>query len=149
MGGAIAYSIGFERCCRDRRVRAVLDFSQLPIALRPADDPPQPFEIGTGTPVLFINGDHDEYFPLAVFTAAYTNASAPKYEITLVGASHKPPYQQLADPHSGVVAAATIDFLDATIGHHADTARLVDRLSRDLRSAGNIATLASSTPGGG
>jgi pimeloyl-ACP methyl ester carboxylesterase len=149
MGGAIAYSLGFERCCRDPRVLAVLDFSQLPIALRPADDPPQSFEKGTSTPVLFISGDHDEYFPPEVLTAAYANASTPRYVITLLGASHKPPYQRSTDPHFAVVVVTTVDFLDATIGRRADAATLARRLSRDLKSAGNLATLAFATQPGG
>ena len=148
MGGAIAYSLGFEQCCRDPRVIAVLDFSQLPIALRPDNDPPQPFVTGTGTPVLFINGDHDEYFPPAIFTAAYVNASPPKYQITLSGASHKPPYQLRTDPHFRLVVASTIDFLDTTIGGHAGTARLGSRLSRELKSSANIGTLVYATPPG-
>ena len=148
MGGAIAYSLGFESCCRDLRVLAVLDFSQLPIPLRPDDDPPQPFETGTGTPVLFINGDQDEYFPPAVFTAAYTNASVPKYEITLVGASHKPPYQRRGDPHFAVVAATTIDFLDATIGRHSDGARLASRLRRSSPPAESPPSLSPRKKGG-
>jgi pimeloyl-ACP methyl ester carboxylesterase len=148
MGGSIAYSLGFESCCRDPRVLGVLDFSQLPIPLRPDDDPPQAFEAGTGTPVLFINGDRDEYFPPDVFTAAYTNASVPKYEITLVGASHKPPYQRRGDQHFAVVVATTIDFLDAVIGRHPDPARLASHLRRDIKSAHNIATLVFATQAG-
>jgi fermentation-respiration switch protein FrsA (DUF1100 family) len=114
MGGAIAYSLGFEYCCRDPRVGAVLDFSQPPIPLRAGDDPPQAFDAGTGTPVLFINGDQDEYTPPALFAAAYTTAS--------------------------VVVAATIAFLDATIGRQ-PARTLVDHLRRDVASTRNLATL--------
>jgi fermentation-respiration switch protein FrsA (DUF1100 family) len=145
MGGAIAYSLGFERCCRDPRVRAVLDFSQLPIPLRPDDDGPQAFEAETGVPVLLINGDHDEYFPPDVFNAGYTNASPPKYDITLVGATHKPPYQQPRDAHFPIVAATSIDFLNNTLDNHPDMARLAERLKRDAHSTRRLATFQAAT----
>ncbi len=113
-GEALAYDLAFSACCRDARVRAVI-----PMAgnLANANQLPAP----TGVPVLHVMDDHDQYdsYPASI-AFDRQHLSAPRQLLTLVSATHLPPFSQPSDPHFDLVTRATVDFLDATLKHRPD-----------------------------
>ena len=113
-GEVLAYALGFEPCCHDPRVKAVIAMAgNLANALvLPA---------ATGVPILHIMDDHDQYDPYPASIAFdRQNLPAPNERLTLVAAAHLPPYSNPSDAHFDLVTRATVDFLDATLKGRAD-----------------------------
>jgi fermentation-respiration switch protein FrsA (DUF1100 family) len=59
-------------------------------------------------PLLLIHGDGDRTVPVEGSRAAYADAKAPKYLVTLLGGTHTP----AVPPYSDVVIRSTVDFFD-------------------------------------
>src|SRR5581483_6549036 len=111
-GEVLAYALALEPCCHDNRVKATIMMAG---NLANAGAAPA----ATGVPALHIMEDHDEFDPYTASIAYdHQNLPAPKTELTLVNASHLPPYSQPGDPHFDLVVHATVDFLDATLKGH-------------------------------
>ena len=102
LGGATAYGFGFNRCCRDPRITAVIIMSGIKLPF----DGPYVFD----RPILIYHGTADPVLPYSNAGEVYTSAAPPKYFVTLVGAGHSPQYEDAPDPHDGVVTATTLDF---------------------------------------
>jgi predicted dienelactone hydrolase len=107
LGGATTYGVVFNACCRDERVDATIIMSgiRLPFGEAPFERP--------GTPVMIMHGTAD---PLLRFESAlepYADVTPPKYFVTLIGAPHSQPYEDLPGPHDEVVIETTTDFWDA------------------------------------
>jgi dienelactone hydrolase len=136
-GEVLAYDLGFEPCCHDPRVKAVIAMAGnlgnagvLPAA--------------TGVPILHVMEDHDQYDPYPASIAFdRANLQAPKEMLTLVSAVHLPPYSDPTDPHFNVVVAATVDFLDATLKGRPDGLAALQAL---VAGAPTLATLEGSPP---
>ncbi len=98
LGGATVYGIGFDECCRDERIDAVLVMAGL---LLPFDEafewPPVPLFIIHG------NGDSRGREP-------YMMASPPKYLMTIQRPIHSTPFQDDPDDADALVVTTTIDF---------------------------------------
>jgi len=108
-GEVLAYDLGFEPCCHDPRVKAVIAMAGdlANAGVLPA---------ATGVPILHVMDDHDQYDPYPASIAFdRANLVAPKELLTLVSAVHLPPYSDPTDPHFDLVSRATVDFLDATL----------------------------------
>ncbi len=103
LGGATAYGFGFNTCCRDPRVRAVIIMSGIEL---PFGDHAYVFD----KPILIFHGTADPVIRYSTAGTAYASAAPPKYFVTLVGAGHAPQYEDTPDPHDAVVIAATLDF---------------------------------------
>ncbi len=103
-GAIVAYGVGFNTCCHDDRVDAVLVEALLKIPLS-----------GTyakdlkGTPVMFLHGTADEY-PIAQTKAEYAAASAPKFFITIDGGNHSADFR--LGPRAELAAKAALAFFD-------------------------------------
>jgi dienelactone hydrolase len=108
-GAYIAFGVGFQAWREDPRVRAVIS---LAAHLGGAGGVYQ----ADGRPFLHFLSEDDEYNPFdsaVAWDRAYLGS--PRWTIGLLGADHAPPYRDPSDPHFEVVAAATVDFLDATL----------------------------------
>ena len=88
----------------------------------------------TGVAILHIMSERDQYNPYTA-SIAFDRAhlASPRALLTLRGAPHEPPYDEPADPHFAIVVRATVDFLDATVGHR------FARLDADATAAGALA----------
>lgn len=119
LGGATAYGIAFNDCCRDDRIDAVTLMSTLPL----------PFDGGTydfsGTPLLMLQLTEDPVVPYDAATTTYAEAASPKFLVTLEGGVHPEPYEDAPSPFDDVVMDTTIAFWDAYLVDDADA---VDRL---------------------
>ncbi len=119
LGGATAYGFGFNTCCRDPRITAVIIMSGIRL---PFGDHPYVFD----KPILIFHGTADPTIPYSTAGPVYASVKPPKYFVTLLGAGHAPEYEDTPDPHDGVVIAATLDFWNTYLkAQHASRARLL------------------------
>ena len=119
LGGATAYGVGFNACCRDPRITAVIIMSGIKL---PFGNHPFVFD----KPILIFHGTADPTLPYAPAGTVYASVAPPKYFVTLLGAGHAPQYEDTPDPHDRVVIATTLDFWNAYLkGQGAARARLL------------------------
>lgn len=132
LGGATVYLAGFNSCCRDPRVDAVIamDAVKLPVAKHG-------FSF-RGTPLLLIHIKGDPVVPYSFSQDVYAAAAPPKYLMTLSEGIHFEPYENAPSPHDQAVMAATTTFWDAYLEN-----RVADR--RRVISAGTEAGLSTVT----
>lgn len=103
LGGATAYGFGFNTCCHDPRITAVIIMSGIRL---PFGNHPYVFD----KPTLIFHGTADSTIPYSTAGPVYAAVAPPKHFVTLLGAGHAPQYEDTPDPHDGVVIAATLDF---------------------------------------
>jgi dienelactone hydrolase len=103
LGGATAYGYGFNTCCHDPRIAAVIIMSGIKL---PFGNHPYVFD----KPILIFHGTADPVIPYSTAGPVYASVAPPKYFVTLHGAGHAPQYEDTPDPHDGVVIAVTLDF---------------------------------------
>jgi len=119
LGGATAYGYGFNTCCADPRITAVIIMSGIKL---PFGKDPYVFD----KPILIFHGSADPVIHYSSAPPVYALAAPPKYFVTLVGAGHAPSYENTPDPHDGIVAATTLDFWNTYLkGRSADRAHLL------------------------
>ena len=106
LGGATTYGVAFNDCCRDDRPRAamVLDGARLTMG--------GTYELGSGLPLLIMHADQDLALPYSDAVAAYAEAVAPRYFVTLHEVAHAEPYENTVDPADELVEAVTVAFWD-------------------------------------
>ena len=123
-GAITALGSGFNTCCHDDRIDAVVLESVVPL----------PFPGGAyfdglpATPVLFFHGDADSTFPIAAGRGVFQSARPPKFFVTIQGGSHTTPYRD-GPPDSTLVVQASLDFFDRYLKDRADA---LDRLQADV-----------------
>jgi len=132
-GEMVSFSLGFAACCREPRVRSVIamagDLSNAGV------DPMR----DSGLPVLHVMETNDEYDPYPhSIDWDRRSLTAPRWMLTLRGASHVPPYNLAGNPYFELVAATTIDFLDGTLKGRVDR---LDRISADVAARPDLATI--------
>jgi dienelactone hydrolase len=103
LGGATAYGFGFNTCCHDPRIKAVIIMSGIKL---PFGDDPYVFD----KPILIFHGTADPVLEYSTAGPVYASAAHPKYFVTLLDAGHAPPYEDTPDPHDDIVIATTLDF---------------------------------------
>jgi dienelactone hydrolase len=105
-GGDTALAVAYDPRFRDARVRAavILSGAEIPFL--------STFQIGAGGPPLLATQGTADTVNLPSATAAfYDSAPAPKFLLSLPGASHLPPYTD-GLPQLSVVERVTVAFLD-------------------------------------
>ena len=123
--GAInALASGFNTCCYDKRVDAVVLESVLAAPFAGG----QYFTDLPDTPVLFFHGDADQSFPYAVGQGVFEQLKAPKFFVTIQGGRHSEPYRD-GPPDYHLVAQASLDFFDRYLKDQQDA---LTRLERDV-----------------
>ncbi|MBV9940762.1 MAG: hypothetical protein JO262_01435 [Solirubrobacterales bacterium] len=129
-GGDTALATAYNRYFIDRRVHAALILSGAEIPGIGGFDFPAP-----SPPLLASQGTADTINP-PVFTYAFFNlAPQPKFLLTLLGASHLPPYSSQA-PQLGIVERVTIDFLNHYLKRSQEALNA-------MRTAGNVRGVAT------
>ena len=132
-GEVVAFGLGFLVCCRDPRVDAVIAMAG---NLENANND---HARDTGTPILHVMETNDEFDPYGPSIAwSRANLTAPRFLLTLHGASHVPPYTVAGDPHFELLARVVIDFLDGTVKEHAER---LDRIGQTAAASSGLATL--------
>jgi dienelactone hydrolase len=119
LGGATAYGFGFNTCCRDSRLTAVIIMSGIEL---PFGNDPYVFD----KPTLIFHGTADPVLPYSGERTVYASVPPPKYFVSLLGAGHAPQYEDTPDPHDAIVIAATLDFWNTYLkGQDGARARLL------------------------
>jgi predicted dienelactone hydrolase len=112
-GGEAALAAAYDPRFRDGRVRAAMILSGAEIP-----------QLGTlafpqhGPPLLAAQGSADSINPPSLTAAFFDAAHAPKYLLTLIGASHLPPYTS-EQPQLAIVERVTAAFVDFYVEGHA------------------------------
>ena len=138
LGGVTTLAVGFNTCCLDPRLRAVIVMAGSPL----------PFSGGTyfgrvaSPPALFIQGSADQRVVPATGISLYNQARPPKALVSIVGGTHSGPYQgdQLT-PQVDLVARVSVGFLDRYLGGMRDG---ITRLRQAVASSNGLATLRES-----
>ncbi len=121
LGGATVYGVGFNSCCLDRRVDAVIAMDAVKL---PFGD--HTFDFGRGTPLLLIHIKGDPVVSFSFSQDVYDAAAPPKYLMTLTQGIHFEPYENAPSPHDQAVMAATTTFWNAYLkGRIADRRRVI------------------------
>jgi fermentation-respiration switch protein FrsA (DUF1100 family) len=119
LGGATAYAVAFNRCCRDRRIDAVVTMDALKL----------PFDGSyrfRGKPLLLIHLVKDPVVPFSTSEGIYAVAAPPKYLMALQEGVHFEPYEDVPNPHDQAVIDATTAFWGAYVKHrHGNGKRIV------------------------
>jgi predicted dienelactone hydrolase len=112
LGGLDALGVGYDTCCRDPRVRAVMVFES------PRIDFPGGSYLNQGPPILVVQGDQDPLIPVptaADITHPLTTAS---YEVLIPGGMHGGGLDP-GDPGRAAVAQVVTNFLAAFLHNDA------------------------------
>ena len=125
LGGTTVYGVGFNSCCRDQRISAVVVMNGLPLEF---DGGSFPYE---DIPLMLSLSRDDPIVPYDQAIAPYEEASGPKVLMTLDSDGHFEPYEDVASPHDEVVAEATTAFWNA---HLRDDPDAIDRLVAAVES---------------
>jgi predicted dienelactone hydrolase len=126
-GGAGAYGIGYNTCCRDPRIRAVLSFEG---ALLPY---PNGRFVWHGPPLLMVVGTRDPLIPLPIARKTLGEMTTPADLLALPGADHTGGLWPGDVGHAELLDVVKL-FLAATLGSGATSrstaGHTLDRLDR-------------------
>ena len=119
LGAATTYAVAIDDCCRDPRIDAAVVMAGVVLVDGGRMD------YRTGLPMLLFHGDADQVLSYQFDVDTYAKLSPPKWFVTLQGAGHSPPYEDIASPWDDVVESTSTDFwLGQLDGDAAALARL-------------------------
>jgi fermentation-respiration switch protein FrsA (DUF1100 family) len=118
-GAIVAYAVGFNTCCHDDRVDAVLTEALIRL---PFDEYAPELR---GTPVLFVVGTADAQ-PSVDSQAAYDSSEAPRFLLGVEGGNHSAMYRD--GPEAGPVADAALAFFDLSLKDDQDAVGVLQSL---------------------
>jgi predicted dienelactone hydrolase len=138
LGGTTALAVGFNTCCLDPRVKAVIVMAGSPLPISGGAY----FGRVASPPALFIQGSADQTVVPRTSVLAYDRARPPKALVTVAGGTHSSPYQgdQLT-PQVDVVAAVSVGFLDRYLGGRPEG---TTQLRQAVAASNGVATLQES-----
>jgi len=131
-GGETALAVAYDRYFLDRRVRAAVIMSGAEIPGVGGYDFPAP-----SPPLLATQGTADTTNQPRFTYAFFDAAPRPKFLLSLLGASHLPPYTN-EQPQLGIVERVTIDFLNRYLKNR-------KRALKRMLAAGNVPEVATVT----
>lgn len=111
-GAIVAFGVGFNTCCHDDRVDAVLAQGLLEI---PLDG--EYSEDLRGTPLIIMHGTSDEY-PIDQARATFDEAEPPKFFLEIPGGNHSEDFR--VGPRAELSAKAALAFFDHVLKGRAD-----------------------------
>ena len=129
-GADAALAVGYNSCCTDTRIKAVISLSGAELSSYPGK-----YFVTAGPPLLVVQGTADEINQPSGSQEVFASAHPPKYFETLIGADHLDGYQQV-DPYSDVVRVVTGSFLDYYLKGESGALKT-------MNNAGNVAGVAS------
>jgi dienelactone hydrolase len=106
LGGATAYGVAFNGCCRDKRIDAAMLFDAIRL---PFGD--HPYRIRG--PVMFVHITGDPVVAFRFSDESYDQAKPPKFLMSLSQGVHFEPFENAPSPHDVAVEKATTAFWDA------------------------------------
>ena len=130
-GEAVAYGLGFLRCCRDPRVRSVVALAGI------LGNVNGPVERDNGVAVLHLTGTADDVQDAGTALAwDRANLGDRHWSIAVVGGGHLAPFRDPATPWFAGVVDRTVAFLDGTLKDRPDRLTVLDdpeggRFARD------------------
>jgi predicted dienelactone hydrolase len=104
LGGITVLTVGYNPAERDPRFKAIAAMTA--ITTRGVDF------TGITTPLLLVHGDADTTVPIGGSQDAYARATAPKFFVTVRGATHGSAFEGKSDSASVLVETSVVDFLD-------------------------------------
>jgi predicted dienelactone hydrolase len=112
-GGATTYGVAFADCCIDARITAaeVLNGIRLPVGTGPAGA----IDLDGHIPLLIAHSDTDPILTYAFGESAFTDAEAPVWLVTFLGASHASQWEDEDTEYDAIAEQITLDFWDATL----------------------------------
>jgi dienelactone hydrolase len=122
LGGATTWAVSFDTATSDERIDSTVIFAGLTLAM-----PGGELDLDSGLPLLVLHGDRDD-LPMDTDLAAYAQAAAPKWFVTLLGATHQPAFTDIESPYDELVTRTVLDFWHGTLD--GDAAAL-DRVTAD------------------
>lgn len=132
-GEVIAFAEGLLQCCRDDRVKAVLAMAG---DLANANNP---HVRNAGIPILHVMETQDEYDPYPhSIQWDRDNLDPPRWMLSLLGASHVPPYTQPGNAAFELVSTTTIAFFDGTLKGHPEQ---LDALAQAVDASNGVGAL--------
>lgn len=121
LGGATTWATAFNTATRDDRIDSATVFAGLTL-----DMPDGAWAFDSGLPLLVLHGDADDV-PIAMDQAAYDQAVAPKWFVTLHGADHRLAFTDEPSPYDELVTATILAFWHGTLdGDDAALDRVAD-----------------------
>lgn len=142
-GGDVSLAVADNSCCRITGVKATAILS----GAEYENFGGQYFEPGTpvGPPLLVVQGTEDTINPPVCSEALYDAATAPKYYLDLLDATHLGPYTESTSPYLAVVASVTTDFFEGELaGQRAALARMT--ASGDVPGVTNLSSASMAPP---
>ena len=104
LGGATIWGLIGNSCCRDARVKAAIVMDGIQFGFNGGT------RVANRIPLLMFHADHDYALPYPSAVTAYTTAAAPKYFVTIVGAFHAEPYENIPNVADDMVMRTTTAF---------------------------------------
>ena len=124
-GADDALAEGYNSCCKDARVKAVISLSGAELSSYPGK-----YFTAPGPPLLVVQGTADTINPPSESQTVFASAGPPKYYLSLIGADHLDGYQE-AGAYSNAVQTVTGSFLDYYLKGEAGAMKV-------MTAAGNI-----------
>jgi dienelactone hydrolase len=118
LGGATVYGMAFNRCCRDRRIDAVILMDALRL----------PFSDGRFRirgPVMFVHIRTDPIVSYDYATASYAESTTPKVLMSIERGLHFEPYENFPSTSDAAVTNATTRFWDVYLRDRGTIASIV------------------------
>ena len=104
LGGATAYGVAFNDCCRDRRIDAVVSMDAVNIPFGGVESEFKKL------PLLLIHITGDPVIAFSTSEKIYAVAKPPKYLMALSEGIHFEPFENAPSHHDGAVIAASTAF---------------------------------------
>jgi len=123
LGGLDALGVGYNTCCRDARVKAVMIFES------PIIDFPHGMYLSHGPPVLVVQGDADPLIPVPTATDITRPLTTASYEVLIPGGTHGGGLDP-GDPGHAAVDTVVANFLAAFLGGDAAARKWLATTSR-------------------
>jgi dienelactone hydrolase len=122
LGGATTWAVAFNSATRDERIDSAVIFAGLTLPIEGGE-----FAFDSGLPLLVLHGDADDVV-LDADLAAYEQAVAPKWFVTLLGAEHRLAFTDEESPYDELVTRTVLDFWHGTLD---DDAAALERVTDD------------------
>ena len=104
LGGATIWGLIGNSCCRDARVKAAIVMDGIQLGFNAGT------RVANRMPLLMLHADHDYALPYPNAVTAYATATAPKYFVTIAGAFHAEPYENIPNVADNMVMRTTTAF---------------------------------------
>ncbi len=104
LGGATVWGLIGNSCCRDARVKAAIVMDGIQFGFNRGS------RVANRMPLLMFHADHDYALPYPSAVTAYATAVPPKYFVTILGAFHAEPYENIPNVADAMVMRTTTAF---------------------------------------